>query len=82
MGLATPDTVKNLQTALHAKAKTSPTYRFYPLYDKVSRLDVLWAAYQQCRRHGGAAGVATGIGVPPTGIRNGAARKAHRSHRC
>ena len=57
MGLATPDTVKKLQTALHAKAKKAPTYRFYTLYDKVSRPDVLWTAYQQCRRNGGAAGV-------------------------
>jgi hypothetical protein len=50
MGLATPNTVKKLQTALHAKAKKAPTYRFYTLYDKVSRPDVLWTAYQQCRR--------------------------------
>jgi hypothetical protein len=31
MGLATPETVKKLQMALHAKAKKSPTYRFYTL---------------------------------------------------
>jgi len=45
------------QEALHAKAKKAPTYRFYALYDKVYRGDVLWYAYQGCRANGGAAGV-------------------------
>ena len=44
MGLATPETVRKLQTALHAKAKKSPGYRFYALYDKMYRTDVLWHA--------------------------------------
>jgi group II intron reverse transcriptase/maturase len=57
MGLATPQTVGNLQTALHAKAKDSPDYRFYTLYDKVYRLDVLTFAYRLCRANGGAPGV-------------------------
>jgi group II intron reverse transcriptase/maturase len=42
---------------LHAKAKGSPSYRFYTLYDKVYRADVLWTAYRRCLMNGGAAGV-------------------------
>jgi group II intron reverse transcriptase/maturase len=42
---------------LHAKAKGSPKYRFYALYDKVHRADVLWHAYQCCRANAGGAGV-------------------------
>ena len=42
MGLSTPAKVRKLQEALHAKAKGSPEYRFYTLYDKVYRADVLW----------------------------------------
>jgi hypothetical protein len=45
MGLATPKTVGKLQTALHAKAKNSPDYRFYTLYDKVYRSDVLTSRF-------------------------------------
>jgi group II intron reverse transcriptase/maturase len=46
-----------LQTALHDKAKGSPSFRFYALYDKVHRKDVLACAYQCCKANGGAAGV-------------------------
>jgi group II intron reverse transcriptase/maturase len=42
---------------LHAKAKEAPTYRFYALYDKVYRMDVLCYAYLCCRSNGGAPGV-------------------------
>jgi group II intron reverse transcriptase/maturase len=42
---------------LHAKAKGSPAYRFYVLYDKVLRKDVLTHAYACCRANGGAGGV-------------------------
>jgi RNA-directed DNA polymerase len=55
--LATPNKVQELQTALHAKAKEDPGYRFYTLYDKVYRLDVLRQAYACCRANRGAPGV-------------------------
>jgi retron-type reverse transcriptase len=42
---------------LHAKAKSAPTYRFYALYDKVYRLDVLWHAYRCCQANDGSPGV-------------------------
>src|SRR5258708_4695075 len=57
MSLATPVSVQKLQTALHAKAKESPSLRFYALYDKVYRKDILAFAYECCRANGGAAGV-------------------------
>src|ERR1700740_2854183 len=47
--LATPKRVQKLQTALHAKAKAEAGYRFYALYDKISREDILAHAYAQCR---------------------------------
>ena len=55
--LSTPDSVQKLRTALHAKAKAEPGYRFYALYDKLSREDILAHAYAQCRSNKGAPGV-------------------------
>jgi RNA-directed DNA polymerase len=49
--------VRKLQETLHAKAKESPDYRFYALYDKVWRADVLAIAYGRCEANQGAAGV-------------------------
>jgi group II intron reverse transcriptase/maturase len=57
MSLTTPQSVQKLQMALHAKAKESPSFRFYALYDKVSRPDVLRFAYDCCKANRGAAGV-------------------------
>ncbi|HEX7480396.1 MAG TPA: group II intron reverse transcriptase/maturase [Polyangiales bacterium] len=48
--------VQKLQTALHAKAKAEPDYRFYSLWDKVCRDDVLREAWRRCRKNGGVAG--------------------------
>lgn len=71
MGLPTLPKVEKLQAALHAKAKGSPEFRFYSLYDKVYREDVLWQAYQQCRHNGGAPGVdgATFADIEKDGLR-------------
>jgi len=57
VSLAPPETVRKLQETLHAKAKGAPGYRFYLLYDKVDRRDVLGFAYDRCRSHGGAPGI-------------------------
>jgi RNA-directed DNA polymerase len=57
MSLTTPSSVQKLQTALHDKAKGSSKFRFYALYDKVYREDVLVFAYECCQANGGAAGV-------------------------
>jgi group II intron reverse transcriptase/maturase len=55
--LSTPKSVQKLQKALHAKAKAEAGYRFYALYDKISRDDILAHAYAQCRSNKGAPGV-------------------------
>jgi hypothetical protein len=57
MSLTTPLSVQKLQTALHDKAKGSPKFRFYVLYDKVYREDVMAFAYECCTANRGAAGV-------------------------
>ena len=57
MSLTPPEKVGKLQTALHAKAKAAPSYRFYLLYDKMHRWDVLAYAYLRCKANQGAAGV-------------------------
>jgi group II intron reverse transcriptase/maturase len=55
--LATPEIVQKLQTALRAKAKGELDLRFYALYDKIYRKDVLEHAYACCRANKGAAGI-------------------------
>jgi group II intron reverse transcriptase/maturase len=57
MSLTTPEKIQKLQTALHAKAKENPAWRFHALYDKVYRKDFLAHAYACCKSNRGAAGV-------------------------
>lgn len=57
MSLATPAKLRRLQEALYTKAKQEPAYRFYLLYDKVYRADILAHAYALSKQHGGAPGV-------------------------
>ena len=42
MVLTTPERIRTLQRKLYAKAKQEPAYRFYALYDKLYRADILW----------------------------------------
>jgi len=57
VSLITPESVWQLQQALHAKAKREPACRFHSLYDKLYRKDVLLHAWRCCRANGGAPGV-------------------------
>jgi RNA-directed DNA polymerase len=57
MILEPPESVRKLQMALQAKAKGAPSYRFYLLYDKLYRKDVLKYAYDRCKANKGAPGV-------------------------
>ncbi len=60
MSLATPTfKVEKLQKTLHEKAKAESNFRFYSLYDKICKMDVLRVAYKRCRRNGGAPGADT-----------------------
>ena len=57
MSLEPPEKLRSLQGKLYDKAKAEPGYRFYLLYDKIHRPDVLAHAYALARRHDGAPGV-------------------------
>lgn len=57
MKLVTPEKIRSLQRKLYLKAKQEPSYRFYLLYDKVYRWDILYHAYRLERANGGAPGV-------------------------
>ena len=55
--LATPRQIRELQRRLYRKAKQDTAYRFYSLYDKVYRADILRDAYALVRANKGAPGM-------------------------
>ena len=57
MNLTTPDKIRSLQRKLYGKAKAEPAYRFYRLYDKIHRPDMLAHAHALARDNEGAPGV-------------------------
>jgi RNA-directed DNA polymerase len=57
MSLETPEKIRNLQRKLYCKAKAEPASRFYVLYDKICRDDILLHAYRLARVNAGAPGV-------------------------
>src|SRR5580700_9559888 len=57
MSLVTPEKIRTLQRKLYRKAKAEPAFRFYVLYDKICREDILRHAYGLARGNAGAPGV-------------------------
>jgi len=87
MSLQTPDKIRTLQRKLYLKAKAEPDFRFYLLYDKIYREDVLRHAYDLMRGNNGAPGVdgvtfamieADGLEEWLSGIRKDLAEKTYR----
>src|SRR5205085_10678222 len=87
MSLTTPSKIRDLQIKLYRKAKNEPGYRFYLLYDKIYRKDILAHAYALARANQGAPGVdgqnfeeieSGGLGGWLTGIRQELRNKAYQ----
>src|SRR5829696_376215 len=87
MSLETPDRIRSLQRRLYRKAKAEPASRFYVLYDKICREDVLLHAYALARANAGAPGVdgvslgqieASGVAAWLAGLREELVSKTYR----
>ena len=87
MSLETPDKIRNLQRKLYCKAKAEPAFRFYLLYDKICREDILRHAYALARANAGAPGVdgvtfeqidASGVEAWLAGLREDLVSKTYR----
>ena len=88
MSLATPIAIRTLQRKLYRKAKAEPAFRFYLLYDKIYREDILQHAYALARANAGAPGVdgktfvaieASGLEKWLTGLREELISKTYRA---
>jgi RNA-directed DNA polymerase len=87
MSLATPEKIRSLQRKLYRKAKAEPAFRFYVLYDKICREDILRHAYGLARANAGAPGVdgvsfaaieASGLEAWLTGLREALVAKTYQ----
>ena len=87
MSLETPDKIRSLQRKLYCKAKAEPSFRFYILYDKICRADILLRAYTLARANAGAPGVdgmtfgqieVAGVDVWLAGLREDLVSKTYR----
>src|ERR1700712_2819495 len=87
MSLETPDKIRSLQRKLYCKAKAEPAFRFYILYDKICRADILLRAYTLARANAGAPGVdgvtfeqieAAGVDAWLAGLREDLASKTYQ----
>src|SRR5438034_8932835 len=87
MSLATPERIRSLQRKLYCRAKAKPAFRFYTLYDKICRADILAHAYEVARTNAGAPGVdgrtfehieASGLQEWLAGLREDLVAKAYR----
>src|ERR1700737_2463772 len=87
MSLETPEKIRNLQRKLYCKAKAEPAFRFYLLYDKICREDILRHAYSLARANAGAPGVdgvtfkqidASGVEIWLAGLREELISKTYR----